>query len=372
MKLTAKIKLLPNPEQAQTLLATLMRANEACNFVSEGAWGTKQFKQFGLHKLVYYSTKERFELSAQVVVRCIAKVVDAYKLDKKVQRVFRPTGAIVYDSRILSFKPTKKTISIWTLGGRETIPYVGGQHHEDLLQYQKGEADLFYRKGSFYLLATCEIPDEETSEINGMLGIDMGIVNLATDSEGEVFSGAGVEVTRQWYQKRRAVLQSVSTRSAKRRLKKLSGKQAKFQANSNHCISKSIVLKAKAQGLAIAIEDLSGISMNVRKEKKRLRQTQRGKHSNWSYYQLRSFLEYKSVLYGVTLITIDPAYTSRTCSQCGHCEKANRKSQAEFKCKSCGHSALADENASQNIKKLGLRQVAYGAELSGSGASPLL
>jgi len=375
VKLTAKIKLLPNPEQHQALMATLVRANDACNFVSEGAWETKRFKQFDLHKLVYYSTKERFELSAQMVVRCIAKVVDAYRLDKnrgdaRVQRVFRPTGAIAYDSRILSFKPAKKTVSIWTLGGRETIPYVGGQHHEDLLQYQQGEADLFYRKGNFYLLATCDIPDEETSEINGMLGIDMGIVNLATDSEGEVFSGANVEATRQWYQKRRAVLQSAGTRSSKRRLKKLSGKQAKFQTNTNHVLSKSIVLKAKAQGFAMAIEDLAGISMLVRKEKKRLRHSQRAKHSNWSYYQLRSFLEYKSVLYGVTLTTIDPAYTSRTCSVCSHCEKANRKSQAEFRCKSCGFQSGADLNASQNIKKLGLHQVAYGAESSLSGASP--
>ena len=115
MKLTAKIKLLPTPEQAQNLLDTLGRANQACNALSELAWENKQFKQFGLHKLAYYPIKEQFALSAQMIVRGIAKVVDAYKLDKKTKREFRPTGAIAYDSRIISYKPAKKTVSIWTI-----------------------------------------------------------------------------------------------------------------------------------------------------------------------------------------------------------------------------------------------------------------
>ncbi|RCR71055.1 hypothetical protein DUE52_02025 [Larkinella punicea] len=64
MKLTAKIKLLPTSEQAQNLLDTLSRTNQACNALSEMAWENKQLKQFGLHKLAYYPIKEQFALSA--------------------------------------------------------------------------------------------------------------------------------------------------------------------------------------------------------------------------------------------------------------------------------------------------------------------
>lgn len=208
-------------------------------------------------------------------------------------------------------------------------------------------------KGKYFLLLTCDIPDESTDEFDDVLGIDLGIVSIATDSGGQSFSGSAIEQSRQWYTKRRAVLQSIGTKSAKRRLKKLSGRQKLFQRGSNHCISKSIVLKAKATSRAISMENLKGISKQVRKEEKRLRQTQRAKHSNWSFDQLKQFVSYKSQLYGVTLTTIDPRNTSRTCYMCGHCEKANRRSQAEFISRSCFHSDLADVNAAKNIKVLG-------------------
>jgi transposase len=60
-------------------------------------------------------------------------------------------------------------------------------------------------------------------------------------------------------QKRRDILQSVGTRSAKRSLERLSGKQERFQRDTNHTISKRIVSMAKARNSAIVLEDLSGI-----------------------------------------------------------------------------------------------------------------
>lgn len=367
MKLTAQIRLLPTPQQAQSLRLTLERGNAACDVISQYAFEHKVFRAVALQKALYYSLKEQFGLSAQFVIRCLAKVSDSYKLDKKTQRTYRPTGAIAFDSRILSYRTDRKTVSIWTVEGRQTISYTVGEHHARLLQYQQGESDLAFVKGKWYLLTTCDVPDEEGGEIVNALGVDLGIVTLATDSEGQSFSGAKVEATRQWYAKRRGVLQSVGTKSAKRRLKKLSKKQpvrrcGRFQSDTNHCISKSLVFKAKGTQSAIILEKLSGISKNVRKDEKRLRQSQRAKHSNWAFYQLRSFIQYKATLSGVPVVLINPAYTSRTCHQCGHCEKANRKSQSEFVCRSCFHSANADVNAAQNIKTLGLRQLAYGGE----------
>ena len=128
MQLTAKVKLLPSTEQASALKHTLETANTACNYISEQAWEGRTFRQYSLHKLVYYDVRERFGLSSQMTVRCISKVADAYKLDRKTKRTFRETGAIAYDSRILSWKARKQAASIWTLNGRQTIPFACGDH----------------------------------------------------------------------------------------------------------------------------------------------------------------------------------------------------------------------------------------------------
>src|SRR5262245_59169779 len=103
MKLIAQVKLLPTKEQAKLLKLTLEQANAACNAISQLAWQSKTFGQYAIHKAFYSQIRERFGLSAQVVVRCIGKVADAYKLDKDRQRRFQPLGAIAYDDRILTW-----------------------------------------------------------------------------------------------------------------------------------------------------------------------------------------------------------------------------------------------------------------------------
>jgi IS605 OrfB family transposase len=345
VKLIAQVKLNPTKEQAQLLKQTLEEANAACNRISELAWVSKTFGQYAIHKAYYSHVRERSGLSAQVVVRCIAKVADAYKLDKQTQRQFKPLGAIAFDDRILTWRTEKQFVNIWTVGGRQLIPYVCGERQKKMLESRQGESDLVYRKGKFYLLAVCEIPEPTPQEIDDALGVDFGIVSIATDSDGQSYSGKAIENNRQWYQKRRDILQSVGTRSAKRRLKKLSGKQGRYQKDVNHRISKELVSKAKDTNRALAIEDLKHI-----RSRTTVRRKDRAKHSNWTFSQLRAFLTYKAKREGVSLITVDPRNTSRTCSTCGHCEKANRKSQSEFVCKVCSHTLNADLNAARNIR----------------------
>src|SRR5712692_4048519 len=82
VKLTAQVKLQPTPEQADALKRTLKVANVACNYISGVAWQSKTFGQYKLHHLVYADVRAKFGLSAQMTVRSIAKVADAYKLDK--------------------------------------------------------------------------------------------------------------------------------------------------------------------------------------------------------------------------------------------------------------------------------------------------
>ncbi|EQD25337.1 MAG: Transposase [Leptospirillum sp. Group IV 'UBA BS'] len=166
-----------------------------------------------------------------MIVRCISKVANAYKSGKKVQRTFLPWGGLAYDARILSFK--KDSVSLWTIEGRQTIPFVC--HRPDWLPYIKGEADLITNKGKFYLLQMVEIPEEAVRDAEKFLGVDFGIKNLATDSDGESFSGEAVEKIRQKRTSHKQRLQKKGTKSAKRRLKKVFRKGTSIQMQYEPC-----------------------------------------------------------------------------------------------------------------------------------------
>lgn len=347
MLITTKIKLLPNDQQYEQLLSTMKRFNEACNRISEIVFEKKVFSKVKIQKECYYEIREQFGLSAQMVIRAIAKVAESYKVDKKVVHTFRPTGAMIYDERILSFKGLEYA-SILTLDGRIDVPMQISSYHRGVLEGKRvrGQADLVLIDKTFYLLLVVEIPDGTPIETTDVIGIDLGIVNLATDSLGEVFSGKKIINLRKRYARIRARLQSKGTKSAKRLLKKRSKKETRMARDINHCISKKIVEKALRHRSVIALEDLKGISkLKKKKNGKTVNKSQRAQLSNWSFYQLRQFIEYKAKKFGVPLVFVDPKHTSQTCLACGHVSKENRKTQSEFVCVSCGHADHADHNA---------------------------
>ncbi len=199
------------------------------------------------------------------------------------------------------------------------------------------------------MLATCEVEEPEVKEVAGYLGVDLGIVNLATDSDGHVYAGGQVNGLRRRHAKLRSRLQSRGTKSARRLLRKRSRKEQCFAADVNHCIAKKLVvgewhLFAERTGRGMALEDLTGI-----RERVRVRKAQRRQHSAWAFDDLRKKIAYKARLLGIPVIAVNPRNTSRTCHECGHCEKGNRQSQARFECQSCGHVSNADYNAARNI-----------------------
>lgn len=348
MKLTAQVKLLPTPEQAIALRETMVRANEACDYISGVAWDTRAFGKFKLQSLVYAHVKETFSLTAQVVVRCIGKVADAYKLDKKTKRSFKPLGAISYDSRILRYKMAKGTVSIWTVQGRMDVAWTTGKRQWELLQFQQGESDLAFVCGSYYLMSTCEIETPTPDDIEGVLGGDMGIVNIITDSDGEHHGGAKVNGIRDRRRRQRRRLQSKGTKSAKRVLKRLSRRERNFAQGENHRIAKQFVEKAKRTNRAVSLEQLTGIRSRVRAKR-----PQRTRLHSWAFADLGAKIEYKAQRLGVPVIYVDPRNTSRTCPACGHVAKANRKTQSSFKCVQCGTSGSADRFAAIEISRRG-------------------
>lgn len=353
MKTILQVKLLPSDSQKDILLSTMERFNESCDYISAIAFEQGCYSKFKLQKLVYHDVKERFGLTAQIVILAVRKVVDSYKKDRKKQRAFKKHGAIIYDQRVMSFKKMN-SVSLWTLNGRKLIPIVFGEYQAIRWHQRKGQADLVYRGGKFYLLVSVETEEMPPVDPGGYIGVDLGVKQIASDSTGESFTGDGVEKCRQRFTKLRAALQKCGSKSAKRHLKKISKKEANYRKDVNHCISKKLVEKAKRTKCGIALEELTHIRKRIR-----ARKSQRAKLHGWSFFQLRAFIEYKSRLVGVQVETVNPAYTSQRCSACGHIAKSNRKSQAEFVCKSCGYVDNADHNASQNISFLAvvIRQI---------------
>ena len=346
MKLIVQLKLLPSTEDAAALLATLERANDAAGAISQVAWETRTFGQFALHRACYHDIRARFDLAAQVAVRLFAKVADAYKLDRKRLRLFRRHGSIAYDDRILRYGEDR--VSIWTVEGRRSIPFVGDERARRLLAYRQGESDLVLRDGVWYLFATVNVEEPPEGFACDVIGVDLGVVNIAVDSDGNRHSGSHVNRLGARHRRLRAKLSAKWTRSTRRLKKKRRKRERRFATHVNHCISQRIVAEAKRTKRAIALEDLKGIRTRVR-----ARKPQRATLHSWSFHQLRSFIACKARLAGVKVIVVDPRNTSRTCPACGHCARENRPSQATFQCQRCGLAGLADLIAALNIRVRG-------------------
>src|SRR5919202_2764073 len=345
MKLVAAVKLKPSPEQANALRETLCRCNDACTWLAAQGFENKVVGQYALHKLAYGEMRGQFGLTAQAAVRCIAKVADAFKVNRKAAPRFRPDAAQPYDERIFRFVQNGEAVSIWTAAGRIVVPCTTGDYQRRLLAFRKGEADLALIRGKWFLVCTCDVPETEGFDPDDWLGIDLGIVNIAADSDGRVYTGDAVEAVRSWHDGRKRVLQSIGTKAAKRRLRQLSGRQRRFQKHNNHVIAKALVQTAQRTGRGIALEELRHIRTRVT-----ARRGQRARLHNWSFGQLRAFVGYKATLAGVPVLYVDPKHTSLGCSCCGVIDKRNRPDQATFSCIECGHAALADFNAAMNIR----------------------
>ena len=250
----------------------------------------------------------------------------------------------------MSWQYDARTVSIRTTVGR--LKNVGfacsAGALKTLRECRKGESDLIERDGVFYLIAVCEVPEAEQYEPDGFVGVDLGIVNIATTSSGYRAAGRGLNRHRKRQVELRRKLQAKGTKSAKRRLKSRRRKEQRHAANVNHIIAKAIVTEAERTSSGISLEDLRGIRQRVR-----LREPQRVTLHSWAFHQLRTFLEYKARRAGVPLVYVDPAYTSQECAECHHIDKKNRVGQALFICRKCGVVAHADRNASHNIARKG-------------------
>jgi putative transposase len=363
--LTVSCKLQVTPEQSAKIDGTLQAFAAACEYVNQTV-PPALTNELAMQSLVYHDVRARFGLSAQLVIHAIRRVSGnrkTAKKDGKPVRKFVPTSA-TYDVRTFSFREKDWTVSLTTMDGRERFPLAIGNYQVGLLKGQKPKtAALCKRKdGTYYLNIQLESTPPEPTESSKVLGCDLGRTDIVVTSEGDKFSGKEITKVRNHYTKLRANIQQKATRgtrSTRRRcralLKRLSGKERRFQELVNHTISHRLVTKASNQNQAIALEDLTGI----RERTNQLTRTKKERRlsNSWAFYQLRQFLTYKAIKYGIKLVFVDPRYTSQTCHCCNHIHPVrgeSYRSGKKFACGHCGWVGDADYNGSKNIAVLGV------------------
>jgi IS605 OrfB family transposase len=227
---------------------------------------------------------------------------------------------------------------------------IGGYQRQQLREaITLAEADLVHdEKGRWRLLVSAHYADPAPTAATDVLGVDLGIVSIATDSDGTPYTGAALLALRARYDHLRTKLQKKGTKSARKLRRKRHRREARMQRNVNHGISKRLVAKASQTGQAIALEDLTHLQRRTR-----VRKVQRRVQHSWAYADLRAKITYKAQAVGVRVVLVDPRNTSRACRVCGTVDKASRRSQALFLCVRCGTSAHADHNAALVIRDRG-------------------
>lgn len=340
---TVKCKLEVNDLETKAILETMFRFTQACNDALVIAKERKIWNRYKLHHLCYYQLKERYNLTASYVIRAIARVCMKRKRKPKAFK----SGFLDLDKDLFRFIEKKEEISLSTIRGRLKIKLALGNFQRGLLKNQKPKsAILVYQKSKkvFYINFVLE-REVEVPVGNNPIGVDRGIYNLATTSNGLKFPGKEVKHIRNRYSNLRRSLQSKGTKGAKRILKRLSGKENRWMSSINHMISRRIVDSCKS-GDVLVLENLKLIRDRIRIAKK-----QRLIHHSWAFGQLESFINYKAAEKGIPVVFVNPKYTSQHCPSCGYVKPSNRKAHL-FSCKSCGYTGNSDIVASLNIAEV--------------------
>jgi IS605 OrfB family transposase len=333
------IKLTLNP--VDSLVKTIELYNSVCNEVLKVAFQARTFSKNKVHKLTYYGIRQKYPMLQSSMVQCLRdQACDMLKRGKlMVLPKKKPFSAIRYNQR--TFKPylRKGMVSLSTIEGRIRVAVSIPKYYGQYIEWQVKSATLSYdvRIKKLRLHLTVEKETPQKLEPTSILGVDSGIINHAVLSNNLFFASNRIRNVKGRYQYLRQKLQALGTRSAKRLLRKRSGREKRFMADVNHRIAKLIVSQPFS---VIALEKLE-----VKKEKRNGKRFNR-KLGNWAWRQLQRFIEYKAEALGKTVIYVNPAYTSKTCSSCG--QRGTRKGSV-FKCKHCGFELNADLNAARNI-----------------------
>jgi putative transposase len=337
--LVIKAKLVVTPEAAEELKSTMRGFNKACNTLSELAYQKNLHRKYDIHHEGYDLIREETDLPSQHVINAIAKVGAAYVRDGSKWHKFKPYSSVRYDARTMKIGQDAYTVSLTVCPkGRITGQLqMSKAMRQRLNKANVGSAELIIRNDEFYLHFSVTETAPDTDSSGGSLGIDLGVKRTAVGSNKKFYNSKSVRHKKFCFKRTRKSLQANGSKSAKKALVRLSGKERRFVTDVNHQISKQIAADAKANNQRIVLEDLTGI-----------RQTAKAKCvHDWSFFQLQFDIEYKAKRAGVEVVYIEPRYTSQTCSRCLH--MGLRPNQSSFHCPDCGLEINADLNGSRSI-----------------------
>lgn len=337
--LVIKAKLIVTPEAAEELKSTMREFNVGCNTLSQLAFEKDLHRKYDIHHEGYNLIRKETSLPSQHVINAIAKVGAAYVREPDKLHVFKSYSSVRFDARTIKIGQDAYTASLTVCPkGR-----VSGQLQMSNAMRQKlraadiGSAELIIRKDEFYLHISISENGPDFNSSGGSLGIDLGVNRTAVGSNKKFYNAKKLRHKKACFKRTRRNLQANGSKSAKRALVRLSGREQRFVADVNHCISKQIVADAKASNQRIVLEDLTYIRST-------------GKANcihDWSFAQLQFDIEYKAKRAGVEVAYIDPRYTSQTCYRCLHI--GIRPNQTSFHCHNCGLKINADLNGARSI-----------------------
>jgi putative transposase len=393
--ITAKLKLIPTPEQFAALRKCQLAYRDALNAVSQYAFEQgKTSHVTRLHKGMYAELRTRYHLPSQLACSVERQVAATYKgLWTKLKKNVEHRRARITKKRFKGLdKPPRYSsptvqytnardytlksaslVSVGTLNGRISIPYQGYDKHIALIRAGAtiGDAKLWYDKPkkTFYLLVslTIEKPDPTPLSFAEVVGVDVGIRYLAVTStstgKAGFHSGKRTRHKANHYARLRKRLQKKGTRGSKRRLRRIEQRERRLKLQANHCIAKQII-KEHPHAL-IGLEQLTDIRERTRRRKRKRKKNGKGTepvspkarkanrvYSQWSFAELQARIRYKAALSGSLVIKVDADYTSKACPMCGHTTDENRPQKGlRFVCQNntCGYTLHADLVGARNV-----------------------
>ena len=361
-------------QEVSMVVETRKQYARAFNMSAECLINNNSTSKRFLHKVQYKRIKEECPSLPTGLIQCARDVaVEAVKTwnvkktklkqkhPKKAERMRRPSMkekcTMRYDVRTVTLRGSQLTFSTCDRRIKTiiTIPEFFRERYPDSEGWKLKGANIgMDRKGRVFVNLIYECPNHVTEENNDgkIVGLDRGVYNIVTTSDGVRYGAKDARRVKRKYNHVRSGLQEKGTRSAKRRLKAISGREKRFVQDQNHCISKKL---ANADAVSVyALEDLS--SMNMLRLRGKSNKTMRKWLSAWSYSDLESKLIYKCQMNGIRVGFVDARYTSQKCSVCKTIDKASRKGN-RYTCRHCGSRMHADTNAAINIRDNYITQI---------------
>ena len=361
LRRTAPVKVTVDPEQATLLHETIDQFLWAANYVVDRARQADGYvltQSETLHERTYETVRDNTDLHANHVqaarrraCEAITATVTKWKQSKTASLPTFSSPFLEYDKRSATFHDS--CASLATVNGRIEVSYLlpsntADTPHEAYIEPEDHEitgATLHYRDHSdewyLHLRTIAELDAPDPVENGTVLGVDLGVENIAVTSTGMFWSGAELDHWRREYEKRRAGLHRCGSRAAHEMIQSIGQKETGRFTILLHRIANGIVEEAADRACShIAFEDLTDIRDRMAGAKRL--------HA-WAFRQLYAFVEYKAKERGVQVEQVDPKQTSRRCSTCGHTDPRNRPTQERFRCRACGYENHADYNAAKNI-----------------------